>query len=130
MTALIPFKEGQYSIANAFLLTADFQAVRLHNPVLEIYKDRFGKKQISGNGLVRNALMISLLDDHDDLDLVLNLNEDIHYILKQPELSGGKIFSPDIRSTLHFIPKTPWVELSDKAFKEILLKAKFLSKDR
>jgi hypothetical protein len=128
MSEWIPFEEGHYAVEDAFLLSPDFRAIRLHDTVMEIHTDRFGKKRLSGSGLVRNASLIRLLDEHDDVDLILKLSADFRYRLIRPDLTGGKVFSPEIRSTLQFIPTQPWQEIPAETYDFLLSKLDFISK--
>jgi hypothetical protein len=77
---------------------------------------------------VRNASLIRLLDEHDDVDLILKLSADFRYRLIRPDLTGGKVFSPEIRSTLQFIPTQPWQEIPAETYDFLLSKLDFISK--
>ena len=92
MTQWIPFAEGEYLVDQAYLLAADNSAAVLENVIVEIYSDRQGNRHLKGHCRVRNALMIELLEDNDELDLFLDFGDEFKYWLKVPELNAGKVF--------------------------------------
>jgi hypothetical protein len=71
--------------------------------------------------------LVKLLDEHDEIDLVLDLGAEFKYRLKDPILKGGKVFSPDVKSTLQFLPKEPWTQIQEGEFEAIHSRLNFLS---
>lgn len=116
MSEWIPFEEGEYWVANAYLVAADDAAVALESPVVEIAKTPQGKRYLRGRGMVRTLMVIELLEDDDRLDVLLDLGGTFKYHLEAPKISAGKLFVPEVRSTLQFTPTKPWRPLSVSAY--------------
>ena len=112
----IPFEEGKFQAQRAYLLTAAGRAVALENPTIHITAGRNGRKRLQGSGRVRNILVVELLDDTDSLDILLDLGGEFTFLLEIPDIQAGKVFSPDVKSTLRFFPTRPWVQLSREQF--------------
>lgn len=123
----IPFEEGKYLVEQAFLVTPENEAVALGNPYIEVFTGRSGKKMMNGGCLVLNVLMIELLEDHDDLDIILDLGGEFKYLLRAPDIQGGKVFSPDVKSSLRFTPRAPWEKLPEAEFDNRLSRLKMVS---
>ncbi|MBW2482129.1 MAG: hypothetical protein JRF38_19230, partial [Deltaproteobacteria bacterium] len=49
------------------------------------------------------------------------------FLLKAPNLQAGKVFSPDARSALQFIPINPWRQLSPDEFAERMSRLQILT---
>ena len=47
---------------------------------------------MSGRGFVHNLLLVELLEDHDDLDMLLDFGAEYKYRLKAPTITSGKVF--------------------------------------
>ena len=122
----IPFVEGEYLAEQAFILAPNNRAVALEDPVIEIYLDAQGKKQLKGRGRIRNILMVELLEDDDRLDLILDLGQEFKYRLMAPVLQGGKVFAPDVKSMLNFAPVKPWEDIVAADFEAFLSQIQFL----
>jgi hypothetical protein len=43
-----------------------------------------------------------------------------------PDLHAGKVFSPDIKAVLQFIPRQPWKQLTEKEFEDLEARLEFL----
>ncbi len=123
----IPFAEGEYLVDRTLLMTADHQAVRVEDVIVEVYSDRLGRRFLKGRGRVRNILMVRLLDDSDSLDLLLDFGEEFKYLLKEPLLQGGKVFSPEVKSVLQFTPQNPWQQVPPDEFENLLSRLRILS---
>jgi hypothetical protein len=123
----IPFAEGEYLVDRTLLMTADHQAVRVEDVIVEVYSDRLGRRYLKGRGRVRNILMVRLLDDSDSLDLLLDFGEEFKYLLREPLLQGGKVFSPEVKSVLQFTPQTPWQQVPPDEFENLLSRLRILS---
>ena len=119
MTDWIDFEEGQYAVSRAYLASAENNAVDLRDTVLEIYTGRFGRRQMKGYGLVENTALVELHEDGDAIDLLLDLGGDFRFLMENPKLQSGKVFSPGIRSMVHFYPQKPWKALSVQDFEAI-----------
>jgi len=120
MANWIPFVEGEYAVEQAFIIAADERAVAVEDAVVEIYVAPQGQPHLKGSGRVRNLLMVELLEDHDDLDLILDLGDEFKYRLVKPELQSGKFFAPDAKSTIHFRPAAPWEQIPPADFKQLI----------
>jgi len=116
----IPFSDGEYLVEQALLLAGQDHAVSVEGVIVEVYSDRQGQRYLRGRGRVRNILMVELLEDSDDLDLLLDFGEEFKFLLKEPNLQVGKVFSPDVKSALQFTPKIPWRQIQQTEFGEIL----------
>jgi hypothetical protein len=71
--------------------------------------------------------MIELLEESDDLDLLLDFGDEFKYIMAQPNLQSGKVFAPDVRSILQFVPDTPWRHLNPDEFERLMSELQILS---
>jgi hypothetical protein len=127
MSEWIPFKEGDYIVEQAFLLAPDHSAVLLDDAVIRVFQDRQGKRHMNGSCRIINALLVKLLDDHNEIDLVLDLGGKFKYLLKDPILKGGKVFSPDVKSMLQFLPKEPWTQIQEAEFEALYSHLNFIS---
>ena len=123
----IPFSDGEYLVEQALLLAVQDRAVSVEDVIVEVYSDRQGRRYLRGRGRVRNILMVELLEDSDDLDLLLDFGEEFKFLLKEPNLQVGKVFSPDVKSALQFTPRIPWRQIQQTEFGEILSRLHILS---
>lgn len=123
MKQWIPFKEGEYMVPRAFIVSPDDDIEPVAETVIEIYADASGLRHLKGSGRVENYRMVMLLEDHNTLDLILELGDDMVYRLPAPEFKGGKVFSPGVRSTMQFSPTVPWFEMPADALSALLEKA-------
>ena len=122
----IPFENATYLAEQAFLVAADNSAVLLEQTLIKVYTGRGGKRSLSGTGLIRNILLVELLEENDDLDLILDFGGEFKYRLKTPELSAGKVFSPNVKSSIQFAPSAPWHQIPESEFDVLLSRLKFL----
>ena len=127
MNNWIPFSDGEYLVEQALLIGGEDQAVSVEDVIVEVYSDQRGQRYLRGRGRVRNILMVELLEDSDDLDLLLDFGEEFKFLLKVPNLQVGKVFSPDVKSTLRFTPKIPWHQIPQTEFGDILSRLRILS---
>lgn len=123
----IPFGEGEYLVEQALLMAANDRAVAVDNVVIEVYADQRKQRYLKGRGRLRNILMVELLEDSDDLDLLLDFGGEHKFLLKEPILKAGKVFSPDVRSVLQFFPQTPWQQIPPDEFNTLLSRLRILS---
>jgi hypothetical protein len=124
MSEWIPFEEGEYWVEQAYLVSPDKSAIALENPIIEIAKAPRGGRYLKGQGMVYNLQVVALLEDYDTLDILLDLGGDFKYYLSSPRINSGKLFSPDIKSTLQFAPQKPWEQLPAERFQEEVQKLK------
>ena len=126
MAGWIPFVEGEYIVEQAFIIAPDDRAVAVENAVIEVYAAPEGGRQLKGSGRLRNILLVELLEDHDELELILDLGDEFKYRLIKPELRSGKFFSPDAKSTLKFRPSAPWKQIAQADFEELMSRLRIL----
>jgi hypothetical protein len=115
----IPFEDGRYRVEEAILMAVTNAAIIMEKPYIEIFTGRTGKRWIKGGSLIQNHLMVDLLDESDSLDILLNLTEEFKFILRRPEIQAGKVFAPDVKSSLKFMPSAPWEQLTIKEYNTI-----------
>lgn len=127
MSHWIPFEKGTYIVERAFFAAPDDTAVAMEDAIIEVYEDHQGNRQVKGRGFVYNALLVELLDSHDLLTLVLDLGEAYKYRICDPDLAGGKVFSPGVKSILQYTATTPWQELTTDDFEYLFGRLTFLS---
>jgi len=123
----IPLGEGEYLVEQALLVTEDDKAVAVDDVIVEIYADKRGQRHMKGRGRVRNILVVELLEDSDDLDLLLDFGDEFKFLLKEPNLQAGKVFAPDARSVLQFIPQSPWQEVAPEAYVDLMARLRILT---
>ena len=127
MNNWIPFTDGEYLVEQALLLAASERAASIEEVIVEVYSDLRGRRHLRGRGRVRNILMVELLEESDDLDLLLDFGGEFKFLLKVPNLQVGKVFSPDVKSTLQFIPETPWQQIEQTEYEAILSRLHILA---
>jgi hypothetical protein len=116
MSDWIPFENATYLVNQAFLVGDDNTAALLEKTSIEVYSGRDGRKHMKGSGLVQNMLVVDLLEENDDLDLLLDLGENFKYLMRKPNITAGKVFSPNVKSFLQFDPVAPWEPISELEF--------------
>jgi len=114
-------------VEQALLVTVNDSAVTVDDVIVEIYADQQGQRHLRGRGRVRNILMVELLEDSDDLDLLLDFGDELKFLLKEPILKAGKVFSPDVRSVLQFTPQNPWQQIPPDEFEALLSRLRILT---
>ena len=127
MANWIPFVEGEYAVEQAVIIAPDERAVAVEDAVIEIYAAPQGQRHLKGSGRVRNILMVELLENHDDLDLILDLGDEFKYRLVKPELQSGKFFAPDAKSTIHFRPAAPWEQIPQADFEQLMTRLEIIN---
>ena len=126
MSNWIPFEDATYLVERAFILAADKTAAVLEQTFITIYTGKGGKKGFSGTGRIRNIFIVQLLEDHDEVDLILDLGGEFKYYLSSPNITGGKVFSPDTQSSIQFSPTSPWRQMSEAEFDTLMNVLKIL----
>ena len=125
----IPFAEGRYLAEHAVLIAEDAAAgVELADTIIEV--SRRGGRRLQGRGRARNALLVQLLEENDDLDLLLDLGGEFKYRLKKPTIQGGKVFSPRTSSFIQFLPSAPWEQMPEDDFNSLMSRVRILSDER
>jgi hypothetical protein len=123
----IPFENSSYLAEQAFLMAEDDTAVALEKTVITVYTGKGGKQHLKGSGLVRNALVVELSEENDDLDLILDFGSEFKYRLTAPKIIAGKVFAPDVKSTLQFAPTSPWNQIPEAEFEILMGKLKLIN---
>ena len=126
MSDWIPFENASYQVEQAFLLSEDMTAIALEQTIVTVSTGRGGKKHLSGTGMVRNILLVEISEENDDLDLVLDFGGEHKYRMATPTISGGKVFSPQTKSSIRFSPVSPWHQIPEPEFEALLGQLKFL----
>jgi hypothetical protein len=107
MAHYIGIAEGTYQVDEAILLTPGYGAIGLDQALIEVYLNQSLERRLKGSGLAVNTLLVELLEDHDDIDILLDLGGEFKYLLASPTISGGKMFSPDVKSLILFSANSP-----------------------
>ena len=123
----IPFQEGEYLVERALLVSPKNKAVEVEDASIEIYQSRTGTRHLRAKGRIRNVLMMELLEDSDDIDVILDLGDEFKYRLKLPEIQAGKVFAPDIKSTVQITPTSPWENIPQADFADLISRLQLLS---
>jgi len=123
----IPFAEGEYRADRAWVLADGGKAVRVEDVLVEVYADGRGQRYLRGRGRAPNILLVELLDESDDLDLLLDFGEEFKYMLKSPNLQGGKVFAPGVKSVLQFSPRIPWQQIPQAEFEALWSRLQILT---
>ena len=122
----IPYEEGEYTVAQAFLRVSAGHGVKIEKAVVEVYRDGEGQRQLKGFGQLVNALLMELMDHGDEVDLILDFAAGHRYWLAAPTIRAGKLFTPGVRAAMHFYPRSPWTRLDDSRFEALLQETTFL----
>jgi len=127
MNEWIPFGEGKYRVERAVLLSTAEKGVEVEDTLIEVREDPRGGRRLRGRGRVRNILLVQLLEEGEDPDLVLDLGGEFKYRLKRPEIQGGKVFTPGIKSFIQFLPSQPWEQVPEAEFNSLMSRVRMLS---
>ena len=119
MAHLIFIEEGVYPADEAFLLNPGCLGTVLDDAVMEVYQDGENKRRVRGRGFAVNLSIVELLEDHDDIDLLIDLGGEFKYLLKTPTLKAGKVFSPEVKSIIHFVARAPLKKLAEIEYARI-----------
>jgi hypothetical protein len=107
MSEWVPFAEGKYLVEQAYLVSPDDTAVALEAAVIDVFTGAGGRRRMQGSCPVQNLLLVELHEEHDELDLLMDLGGEFKYLLRRPILQAGKVFAPNVKSLLHFTPVAP-----------------------
>lgn len=127
MEQWIPFQDGEYLVENAFLVGRNDVGAPVENAVIEVTTGPDGMRQVRGNGMVKNVLVVELLEDSEALDLILDLGSGFRYRMIGPSLIAGKVFDPEVKSFLQFTPTSPWTEIQPEAFEALTARVVMLA---
>jgi hypothetical protein len=84
---------------------------------------------MEGTCKIRNILLVELLEENERINLALDLGDEFTYLLKDPMLRSGKVFSPDITSHLQFVPRSRLEQVSRHEFETLFSGLQFLDVD-
>lgn len=110
-------EEGSYPIEAAFLYTADHSAVALEDGIIEVYRNGDNERRLRGSGRAFNRLIVGLLEDHDDMNLLLDLGDSFRYVLESPFIRAGR--SLDVKGLIHFAAENPLRKLDGASFETL-----------
>ena len=127
MANWIPFVEGEYLVEQAFIIAPDERAIVIEDAVIEVFATAQSRRHLTGSGRIQNICLVELLEDHEDLDLILDLGDEFKYRLIKPHLQSGKFFSPGTKSTIQFRPATPWQQISTADFESLISRIQLIS---
>lgn len=127
MAHWIFIEEGTYPAEQAFLLTPSDTGMTLENTMIEVYLDGDNERRVRGQALGTNLSLVELLEDNDEIDLLIDLGGPFKYLLRAPTLRGGKVFSPDVKSVMHFSAQGPLEKLDEDRFAQILNRLSLVS---
>jgi hypothetical protein len=127
MEQWIPFGEGEYWVERAYLITPQETATPMEETTIEVYTGRDGLRRMKGLGKVKNILVVKLLEDDDVLHLLLDLGQEFKYLMENPELQAGKVFSPHVNAVMKFSPKQQWKQLPREKFETIVSRLQLVS---
>jgi hypothetical protein len=119
MAHWIYIEEGTYVVDAAFLFTSAHMAAPLEDAVMEVYLDGTQERRVRGSGLAVSAQIVELLEDHDDIDLLIDLGDEFRYILRSPVIRSGKALAPDVKSLMQFVAQGPLQRLSNDEYADI-----------
>ena len=124
----ITIEKGFYQAERGYLATSDHtHGAALSNAAIEITTGRSGQKQMSGYGKLQSMLMVELLELSDEIDIVIDLGGVYKYLFERPDISGGKLFTPNVDATIRFAPTQPWRQIDTTDFEGSLKKITFLN---
>jgi hypothetical protein len=127
MTDWIPFENGEYIVVDAFLMTRDRQGAGIDKAYIEVSTGPDGRRHIMGKGMARPFWIVEMHEDNDIIDMVIDLGGEFKYLMKEPILKSGKVFSPTTNALIQFFPSGPWKQISEKEYQEIKGALTFLS---
>lgn len=116
MAHWIFIEEGTYPAEEAFLFTPGYTGMVLENVMIEVYLNGENERRVRGQALAINLSLVELLEDHDDIDMLLDLGGQFKYVLKTPTIRAGKVFAPDVKSIFHFVAQSPLEKLNESDF--------------
>lgn len=120
-------RTGTYIIEEAFVVTAQEPrlGIALRDAFLDVEKEG-NRTIVHGRATVRNFLLVKLFEDHEQLDMVINMGEGFKFYLQNPIIQAGKVFSPVIESTMRFIPSNSFEHITEEEYATLLKSINFL----
>ncbi len=115
----ILIEEGAYPVEKAFLLTRRYSAAPFEDVWLEVYLNDKDERRVRGRGMAVNMQIVELLETEDEIDLLLDLGGEFKYFVKSPSIAAGKVFSPGVKSLIHFIAQEPLQKLDRAEYMKI-----------
>ncbi|RTZ99866.1 MAG: hypothetical protein DSY90_00180 [Deltaproteobacteria bacterium] len=123
----IVLDEGRYRAKRAAQVTADdSRAMTIADAMIEVYTGAQDTRCVKGVATIENLLLTNLLEESDEIDLILDLTGGYKYRLFGPQIRSGKIFPPDVHSTVQFIPTSPWQQIPEKEFDDYYSGLRFI----
>ncbi len=119
MAHWIFIEEGFYPLEEAFLITPSYTATILENAIMDVYLDNKEERRVRGSGMAISVHIVEMLEDHDDIDLIMDLGEGFMYLVKDPVIKSGKVFTPDVKSQLQFQARGPLQKLNGDEYRDI-----------
>ncbi len=119
MSHWIFIEEGAYPLDAAYLVTAGRTGVCVEDAILEVYLNGNGERRVRGSGMTINALIVELLEDHDELDMLVDLGEQFKYRMHIPSVTAGKLFEPGVKSLMHFAATGALEKLDPEEYRRI-----------
>jgi hypothetical protein len=127
MTEWVPFENGEYIVLEAFLMTPDQQATGIEKAYIEVSTGPGGRRHVMGKGMARPFWIVEMHEENEVIDLVIDLGGEFKYLLREPILKSGKVFSPTTNALVQFFPSGPWEQISEEEFQEIKAGLGFIS---
>lgn len=113
-------RTGTYIIEEAFIVTADEPryGITLRDAFLDVERED-NRVIVHGRATVHNLSLVRLLEDHEKLDILINMGDGFKFYLKEPVIQAGKVFSPKVESTMRFIPTDSFDLVTEEEYDSI-----------
>lgn len=125
----VTLEEGEYYVEQAFVVAPNGSALALSEPYVEVFLDPAGRRRLVIRALAFSLQLVELMEDSDSLDVLLDLGSRFTYLLKTPFISGGKIFSPGVRSAVQITPASRWEAIPRNTFETRIADLQLLEGD-
>ena len=119
MAHQIFIEEGNYPAEEAYLLTPGHTGKVLEDAAIEVYLDGNNVRCVRGRVMAVNLSLVELLEDYDEVDLLLDLGGPFKYLLKDPAIKAGKVFTPHVKSVIHFVSHRPLEKLEEESYRQM-----------
>jgi hypothetical protein len=116
MVNWITFEEGEYLAERAALFVPNQNAIGLEEIVVTVTENADGIRQMTGRCRIRNILLVDMMEEHDRIDLALDMGGTFKFFIEDPLIRAGKVFSPDVTSSIQFIPQSPGRRVPESEF--------------
>lgn len=113
-------RTGTYIIEEAFVVTSDKPryGIALRDAFLDVERED-NRVIVHGRATVHNLSLVRLLEDHEKLDILINMGDGFKFYLKEPVIQAGKVFSPKVESTMRFIPADSFDLVTEEEYDSI-----------